>query len=114
MKTTKLFRLGLALTMLIALIVAPVQARSFENGAGSSGQEPELPTVLFADDLPGRVRLVGFGVVEMNVELPADVSSGPVTVVTDAGVSNPVTMTVGAPAVPDLSGIAATWSATAS
>ncbi len=114
MKITKFFGLGLALTMIIALIVAPVQARRFENGTGSSGQTPELPTVRFADDLPGRVRLLGFGAVEMNVELPAGVSSGPVTVVTDAGVSNPLTMAVGAPVVPDLSGMAGTWSATVS
>ncbi|MFP4346515.1 MAG: right-handed parallel beta-helix repeat-containing protein, partial [Anaerolineales bacterium] len=78
------------------------------------GKELFKPHIIFTDDLLGRIDFVGMNTVEMNAELPLNVSPGAVHVVTQEGVSNPAPLEVGEPAVPDLSGIAATWSATAS
>lgn len=113
MKGKDLFLLCVILIGVVFLIAIPAQAqRQGENPTTYSGGGPGTPAVLFADNLRGSVKLADFSPVAMSVELPEGLSSGPVVVATNHGVSAPLTMTVGAPGAPDLSGIAETWGIT--
>ncbi len=112
MQNRKLLWLVVLLISIILVAVQPVQGGLLEQGGMGIKSSGDVPTVLFTDNLSGRVDLTTFNTMLMDVEVPVDVSSGPVVVVGTTGISNPGLLAVGSPALPDLSGIATTWSIT--
>lgn len=111
MKGKKFFILVATLLIAVAIwaAVLPAQAGLLEGQTAVATSSDNYPSVIFNDGLRGQLDVSTFSAVELKTAVPHGVSTGPLMVFKGSEASNPVTMTVGAPTVPDLTGIADTW-----
>jgi hypothetical protein len=115
MSVKRLWILLAAVVLLAAAVGAAVLPAQARLGAGQTAAVQTVdnrPSVIFGDDLRGQIDLLRFSPVGLQAAVPSGATDGPVVVMRGNQASNPLTMTVGSPDLPDLSGMAASWQIT--